>query len=73
MKTTLSIIQIIISVGLIATILFQQRSGGGSAIFGGGGGGGSYYTRRGFEKIIYITTIVLAFLFIITSFISLLI
>lgn len=70
MKTTLSIIQIIISVGLVTTILFQQRSGGGSAIFGGGGGGG-YYTRRGFEKVLYNATIVLAFLFIITSFISL--
>ncbi|MFC1701086.1 preprotein translocase subunit SecG [Patescibacteria group bacterium] len=55
----------------MATILLQQRSGGGSAIFGGGGGGGNYYTKRGFEKIIYNATIVLAFLFIITSFISL--
>jgi len=72
MQTILSIIQIVVSVALVVTILFQQRGGGGSAIFGGGGGG-NYYTKRGFEKILFNLTIVLACLFIITSFISLLI
>ncbi|MFH1611737.1 MAG: preprotein translocase subunit SecG [bacterium] len=74
MQTILSILQIIVSIALIATILFQQSSGGGSAIFGGGGGGGgggNYYTKRGLEKILFNATIVLAVLFIVLSFINL--
>lgn len=72
MQTILSLSQIIISFALIAAILLQQRGSGGSAIFGGGGGAG-YYTKRGFEKILFIATIVLAALFIISAFVNLLI
>lgn len=71
MQTILSVIQIIASVALVIAILFQQRGGGGSAIFGGGGG--NYYTKRGFEKILFVLTVIFACLFIIVSFISLLI
>jgi len=70
MQSILTISQIVIAVALIVTILLQQRGAGGSALFGGGGGT-SYYTKRGFEKILFIATIVLAGLFIITSFINL--
>jgi protein translocase SecG subunit len=73
MSSILPIAQIIISLALIATILLQQRGAGGSAILGGGGGGTSYYTKRGFEKILFIATIVLATLFIVTAFFNLLI
>ncbi len=71
METILPIAQIIISAALIATILLQQRGAGGSAIFGGGGGN-SYHTKRGFEKIVYNSSIVLAALFLITAFLNLL-
>jgi protein translocase SecG subunit len=72
MQFILAISQIVIALALIVTILLQQRGAGGSAIFGGGGGGGSsYYTKRGFEKIIFIATIVLAGLFIVAAFINL--
>lgn len=67
----ISLSQIIISVLLIGGVLLQQRGAGGSAVFGGGGAG--YYTKRGFEKIVFIATIVLAVLFIITNFINLLV
>ncbi|MFH1671565.1 MAG: preprotein translocase subunit SecG [Candidatus Portnoybacteria bacterium] len=73
MESILPISQIIISVLLIAAILLQQRGAGGSSIFGGGGGGESYYTKRGFEKILFVATIILAFLFIATAFVNLLI
>lgn len=69
----LGISQIIISIALITTILLQQRGAGGSAILGGGGGGGDYYTKRGFEKILFISTIILSALFILTAFVNLLI
>lgn len=71
MDSILTISQIIVALALIAAILVQQRGAGGSALFGGGGGGASYYTKRGFEKILFIATIVLAGLFIITSFFNL--
>jgi len=72
MQNILTIFQVIISIGLIITILLQQRGAGGSGIFGAGGGS-SYYTKRGFEKILFITSIVLASLFVITAFLNLLI
>ena len=71
MEYILTISQIIVALALIVAILLQQRGAGGSALFGGGGGGASYYTKRGFEKILFIATIVLAGLFIITSFLNL--
>lgn len=59
----ISIIQIIISIILIALILLQERSAGLSGLFGGGEGGGVYQTRRGLEKVIFGGTIVLAIVF----------
>ncbi|MBL7053122.1 MAG: preprotein translocase subunit SecG [Candidatus Portnoybacteria bacterium] len=73
MQSALTISQIIISIGLIVTILLQQRGAGTSGLFGGGGGGGSYHTKRGLEKILFISSIILATLFIITAFLSLII
>ena len=61
MKLFLTIFQIIVSILLIAAILLQQRGTGLSATFGGEGN--VYRTKRGLEKMIFIATIVLAFLF----------
>lgn len=71
MDSILAISQIIIALALSAAILLQQRGAGGSAIFGGGGGGSSYYTKRGFEKILFVATIVLSGLFIVSAFLNL--
>lgn len=71
MNSILNIIQIVIAVLLTITILLQQRGAGlGSAL---GGEGGVYYKKRGAEKIIFITTIVLAVLFVLTAFARMLI
>jgi protein translocase SecG subunit len=61
----ISIIQIILSLALVLVILLQERSSDASGIFGGGGsdGGGHYQKRRGFEKTLFRTTIVLAITF----------
>lgn len=72
MQYFLTIFQIVISIGLIVAILLQRRGAGGSGIFGAGGGS-SYYTKRGFEKILFISSIILAGLFIVTAFLNLLI
>ncbi len=68
MQTILSVIQIVISVLLIAAILLQQRGTGLSAAFGGEGT--FYRTKRGLEKVLFAATIVLAILFFGTALAS---
>ena len=70
MSFILTIVQIIISVFLIAAVLLQQRGGGLSPVFGGEGG--VYRTRRGMEKIIFRATIVLVVLFFLVAVLNLL-
>ncbi len=69
--TFLSLLQLIISVGLIVLILLQERSSGASGIFGGGEGG-FYQTRRGLEKTIFIATIIHLAVFVALSLLNLL-
>ena len=58
----LDIIQVVISVLLIAGVLLQSRGSGLSSIFGGGGE--FFQTKRGLEKGIFIATIILAIIFL---------
>ena len=58
-------LQILISALLVGAILLQQRGTGLGAAFGGEGN--IYRTKRGFEKILYRGTIVLAILFFATA------
>lgn len=69
MSNILSIIQIIIAVFLMITILIQNKGVGLSATFGGEGN--VYRTKRGAERAIFITTIVLAVLFLATAMLNL--
>jgi preprotein translocase subunit SecG len=57
----LAIGQIIVAIGLIASILLQARGAGLSAAFGGDSA--VYRSRRGIEKRLFQFTIVLAVLF----------
>lgn len=67
--STLAIFQAVLALFLVIAILVQNRGAGlGSAW---GGGGELYTTRRGVEKFIFRLTILLAALFIIVSFASL--
>jgi len=63
--------QIFISILLIISILIQQRGAGLGESFGGAGG--VYYTKRGAERFLFISTIVLAFLFVTLSVLKFLI
>jgi len=65
MEQILNIIQIVISGLLIVTILLQQRGAGLSGAFGGSGD--FYFKKRGAEKIIFIATIVLSVLLILSA------
>ncbi len=56
-------LQTIVAVLIIVLILLQERSSGLSGIFGGSESS-AYQTRRGLEKIIFYSTIVLTVIFI---------
>ena len=75
MKTLASIlpyIQIVLAVILITAILLQRTGAQVGGAFGGGDNFSSaFHTRRGFEKTLFIITIIIAILFVISSLISL--
>ena len=75
MKTLASIlpyIQIVLAVILITAILLQRTGAQVGGAFGGGDNFSSaFHTRRGFEKTLFIITIVIAILFVISSLITL--
>lgn len=52
---------IVVSILLVLSILLQNRGAGLGGIFGGEGN--VYRTKRGAEKVVFITTIVLAVIF----------
>ncbi|MBE7554148.1 MAG: preprotein translocase subunit SecG [Anaerolineae bacterium] len=68
MVVSIQIIQIIISVAIIALVLLQTKGSGLGGIFGGDGG--VYRTRRGIEKTLYQATIGLTVLFFVISLLS---
>jgi protein translocase SecG subunit len=69
--TAIPYIQIVLAVILTAGILLQANAAGVGGAFGGGDGFGSLQTtRRGFDKVLFYTTIVVAILFVITSLIA---
>jgi len=67
----ISFAQVILSLVLIILILLQERTSGLSGAFGGGSESGAYQTRRGFERIIFAATIVIAVAFAVLSLIGL--
>lgn len=69
----LPIAQIILSVLLIGGVLLQQSEAGVGGSFGGGDGfSSSYHTKRGAERFIFISTIVVAVLFVLVALVDLL-
>lgn len=71
MQFYLTIIQIAVSVLLIAFILLQQRGTALGSAFGGGGE--SYATRRGFQKKLFWATVGLGGAFIVLALLHLII
>ena len=60
-RVYLLVVQIIIAVALTVAILLQARGAGLGSVFGGTGA--VFKTRRGIDKLLFRTTIVLAILF----------
>lgn len=71
MKNTLIIIQALTAVFIILAILVQSKGTGLSKSWGGGNL--KSFTRRGLEKIIFKSTFVVLAIFILSSFLQLVI
>lgn len=65
--TALNLIQMAVSITLVATILIQVKGQGGGLF---GSAEGSFRTRRGIEKTIFQFTIFLVAVFILVSIVS---
>lgn len=68
MNTFLAVGQIIVSIGLVASVLLQARGTGLSGAFGGDSA--VYRSRRGVERRLWQFTIILAILFAVFSLAS---
>lgn len=71
-ETVLPYVQIVLSVILVAAILLQQSSGGAGGAFGDSFST-THHTRRGFEKTLFIISIVVGILFVLSAFVALII
>lgn len=73
LAAALPIIQVVLSVLMVAVILLQQTDASVSGTFGGGFSENVAHTRRGFERILFQATIVLGILFALSAIASLLV
>ncbi|MCS6870918.1 MAG: preprotein translocase subunit SecG [Anaerolineae bacterium] len=72
LKTALQIIQILLSVALVALIILQSKGSGIGNLLGGGEGGlGITKTRRGLEKTLFQLTIIISAVFLINAVVQL--
>ena len=71
MKSLLPYIQIILSVIMVVLILLQQTGAQVGGAFGGSDNlSSAYHTRRGLEKGLFISTIIVAILFALSALIN---
>lgn len=71
MQSLLPWIQITTSCILILSILLQQTGASAGSAFGGGEASSIHTTRRGFEKVLFVTTIVVAIVFVTSTVLTL--
>ena len=71
MASILPYIQIILSILLIIGVLLQRSEAGLGSAFGADSMNTVQYTRRGFERTLFISTVVIAVLFAVSAFASL--
>ena len=70
LRAVLPYVQIILAVLLVTGILLQQTAAGLGGAFGGDNFSAGFHTRRGFEKVLLSTTIIVGTLFVISAFIA---
>jgi protein translocase SecG subunit len=71
-SSLLPYIQIVLAIALIAAILLQQTGAAMGGAFGGSDNFSSaFHTRRGFEKTLFIATIIIGILFAVSAIVNL--
>ena len=65
--------QIALSILLVLVIILQQTGAGLGGAFGGSDSSSGFHTRRGFEKVLFNITIVIAILFVLSTLFALII
>ncbi len=71
LTTFLPYIQIALAVLITLGVLLQHSDTGLGDAFGAGDSGSSFHTRRGAEHFIFVGTIVVSILFVISCFVAL--
>jgi len=66
-------IQLVLSVLLIASVLLQQTGASMGGAFGGDNFTAGYHTRRGFEKFLFTSSVILGILFALSAFLTLIV
>ena len=69
--STLPVIQIVLAVLLTVSVLLQKSEAGAGGAFGGGDSVSTWRTRRGFDKFLFLFTIVISILFVVSTIITL--
>jgi len=69
----LPIVQIVLSVLLIACVLLQQTGASLGGAFGGDNFSAAYHTRRGSEKFLFYASIIIGILFALSCVLALLV
>ena len=64
-------IQVVLSIALIGIVMIQQGEGSLGSAFGGDSTAGSFRVKRGAERVIFNTTVVIAVLFVISAVLTL--
>jgi preprotein translocase subunit SecG len=60
-------IEIVLSVLIVVSVLLQQSAAGIGGALGGSDVSSTFHTRRGFERFLFISTFVLAILFVLAT------
>lgn len=71
LKGLLPYAQMLVAILLVVATLLQQKGTGLGSVFGGEGN--IYQTKRGLERILFISTVILTSLFFITAVLNLII
>lgn len=60
-------VQVVLSLLLIVIVLLQQNEASLGSAFGGSGQASNFHTKRGLEKALFVSNIVIAILFILAA------
>ena len=71
LQYVLPYVQIVLAVLIIGSVLLQRTGASMGGAFGGDNFSSGFHTRRGLEKTLFYTTIILAILFAITALLNL--